>query len=200
MFLHKKSTKKPAVQPKVTEPPSTQLSAMTNAALTDIEQRCYEELINIVNGIAGALSVSTNSIMNTVALRDMSKNLPTTQCAMMKIPHVTKANFQKYGKALLDITKKYAAEKESKFLFNHAESSFCTLWSNTNVIHFALELMEQEGDIQSAYEESILDLEETDSEGDGSSFYYSNRKRKRGNSSQPKKIQRNNANQSYRCV
>jgi bloom syndrome protein len=82
-----------------------------------LKQRCYTELAEIVNGIAGALDVSANSIMNMVALRVMSEQLPETEEAMLKIPHVTKANFVKYGKALLDITQKYAAEKWGKFYY-----------------------------------------------------------------------------------
>ena len=82
-----------------------------NKELNDLKQKCYTELAEIVNGIAGALDVSANSIMNMVALRAMSQQLPENEEEMLKIPHVTKANFDKYGKALLDITQKYAAEK-----------------------------------------------------------------------------------------
>ena len=32
---------------------------------------------------------------------------------MLKVPHVTRANFDKYGEALLAVTRKYAAEKKS---------------------------------------------------------------------------------------
>ena len=92
--------------------PVSEVSPVTNVEILDIEQRCYSELLEIVNGIAGALDVSANSIMNMVALRAMSKQLPCTQTEMLKIPHVTKANFDKYGKALLDVTQKYAAEKK----------------------------------------------------------------------------------------
>lgn len=55
--------------------------------------------------------------MNMVALRAMSQQLPCNEEEMLKIPHVTKANFDKYGKALLDITKKYAEQKEGMLLF-----------------------------------------------------------------------------------
>ncbi|XP_014238784.1 Bloom syndrome protein homolog isoform X2 [Trichogramma pretiosum] len=82
-----------------------------NKEINDLKQRCYMELAEIINGIAGALDVSANSIMNMVAIRAMSQQLPTDEEEMLKIPHVTKANFDKYGKALLDVTQKYAAEK-----------------------------------------------------------------------------------------
>lgn len=52
--------------------------------------------------------------MNMVALRVMSQQLPESEEDMLKIPHVTKANFDKYGKALLDVTQKFAAERCGK--------------------------------------------------------------------------------------
>lgn len=79
--------------------------------IDDLKQKCYTELCEIVNGIASALDVSASSIMNVVALRTMSHRLPESENDMLKIPHVTKANFDKYGITLLDITKKFAAEK-----------------------------------------------------------------------------------------
>lgn len=79
--------------------------------IKELQDRCYTELMTIIRGIAGALDVSASSIMNMVAVRVMSQRLPETEEAMLQIPHVTKANFVKYGKPLLNITQKYAAEK-----------------------------------------------------------------------------------------
>lgn len=84
--------------------------------LLELQQRCYQELMEIIKGIAGALDISASSVMNMIAIRAMSQNLPDSEEAMLRIPHVTKANFEKYGKALLDITQKYAAEKYGKML------------------------------------------------------------------------------------
>ncbi|XP_015430995.1 PREDICTED: Bloom syndrome protein homolog [Dufourea novaeangliae] len=79
--------------------------------LLELQDRCYKELMEIIKGIAGALDISASSVMNMIAIRAMSQKLPDSEEAMLEIPHVTKANFDKYGKALLDITQKYAAEK-----------------------------------------------------------------------------------------
>lgn len=86
-----------------------------NKILKELQDKCYTELMSIVQGIAGALDVSASSIMNMIAIRAMSQQLPDCEEAMLRIPHVTKANFEKYGKALLDITQKFAAEKVGKF-------------------------------------------------------------------------------------
>lgn len=80
--------------------------------MKELEQQCYTELVQTVNGIAGALDVSANSIMNMVAIHIMSQQLPENEEGMLKVPHVTKANYDKYGRVLLDITQKYAAEKK----------------------------------------------------------------------------------------
>ncbi|XP_011503226.1 PREDICTED: Bloom syndrome protein homolog [Ceratosolen solmsi marchali] len=108
IFIQKKRTPENIT----TEGSRVQISAVANAELKELEQRCYGELFDMVNGIAGALDVSANSIMNIVALRAMSQQLPCDEQAMLKIPHVTKANFLKYGKALLDVTQKYSKEKQ----------------------------------------------------------------------------------------
>lgn len=90
----------------------TKISTPDNQVFKDLEKRCYTELTQIIHGIAGALDVSASSVMNMVAIQCMSQRLPETEEAMMQLPHVTKANFDKYGRALLDITQKYASEKK----------------------------------------------------------------------------------------
>nr|XP_034193285.1 Bloom syndrome protein homolog isoform X1 [Osmia lignaria] len=91
--------------------------------LLELQERCYKELMEIIKGIAGALDISAASVMNMIAIRAMSQKLPDTEEAMLQIPHVTKANFEKYGKALLDITQKYAAEKYVLLSEEQAESN-----------------------------------------------------------------------------
>ncbi|XP_024882527.1 Bloom syndrome protein homolog [Temnothorax curvispinosus] len=62
----------------------------------------------------------------------MSQRLPDTKEAMLQIPHVTEANFAKYGKALLNITQKYAAEKTAMLLENDTTTTGikCTFTSS----------------------------------------------------------------------
>lgn len=91
--------------------------------LLELQERCYKELMEVIKGIAGALEVSASSVMNMIAVRAMSQRLPDSEQAMLEIPHVTQANFVKYGKALLDITQKYAAEKYVLLSEEKAESS-----------------------------------------------------------------------------
>lgn len=45
------------------------------------------------------------------AIRAMSIAMPETPDEMMQLPGVTKANFEKFGKRLLDVTVKHSAEK-----------------------------------------------------------------------------------------
>lgn len=45
----------------------------------------------------------------------MSELLPENEDEMLKIDGVTKVNFQKFGKPLLEITQQAAAEKKSTY-------------------------------------------------------------------------------------
>lgn len=47
----------------------------------------------------------------------MSKLLPETEDEMLKIDGVTKANFDKYGKHMLEITQQCAMQKLGNFLY-----------------------------------------------------------------------------------
>lgn len=59
------------------------------------------------------------SVMNLQALKAMAQSLPESESDMLSLPHVTKANFEKYGKELLAVTSEYASEKLSKLdIFN----------------------------------------------------------------------------------
>jgi len=89
-----------------------------DSIIKELQDNCYAELMMIIRGIASALDVSASSIMNMVAVRAMSQRLPETEESMLQIPHVTKANFVKYGKALLNITQKYAKEKTGMITYN----------------------------------------------------------------------------------
>lgn len=51
--------------------------------------------------------------MNLQALKAMAQKLPETTEEMLSLPHVTKANFEKYGKELLEITTRFSMEKLS---------------------------------------------------------------------------------------
>ncbi|XP_054742709.1 recQ-like DNA helicase Blm [Anastrepha obliqua] len=87
-------------------------AAATGATkLRSIYERCYADLLDICRTIAAARSVTMASIMNMQALKAMSEALPESESDMLSIPHVTKANFDKYGNKMLEITRNYAAEK-----------------------------------------------------------------------------------------
>jgi len=68
----------------------------------------------------------------------MSHSLPETEEEMLKIVGVTKANFEKYGRQLLEITQEAAANKFGKIIliFNwrisyvHLSPVFATLKSS----------------------------------------------------------------------
>lgn len=51
------------------------------------------------------------------AIQEMAQCLPETEEEMLKIVGVTKANFDKYGRQLLEITQEAAANKFGKNLY-----------------------------------------------------------------------------------
>lgn len=69
-------------------------------------------------GIAQSLGASSSSIMPREALQTMSEILPEDTEQMLQIPHVTRANFVKYGQLLLDITRNYAKIYKGNFKYN----------------------------------------------------------------------------------
>lgn len=44
----------------------------------------------------------------------MSKSMPDSEAELKAVPYITEANFEKYGKILLDITQKFSAHRLSK--------------------------------------------------------------------------------------
>lgn len=52
-----------------------------------------------------------NILQHLQAIQEMSHSLPETEEEMLKIVGVTKANFEKYGRQLLEITQEAAANK-----------------------------------------------------------------------------------------
>ncbi|XP_046867552.1 Bloom syndrome protein homolog [Drosophila willistoni] len=77
--------------------------------LSEVHERCYTDLLDLCRTIAAQRNVTMASIMNMQALKAMSEQLPLTEQDMCSIPHVTKANFDKYGAKLLEITCNYAS-------------------------------------------------------------------------------------------
>lgn len=87
---------------------------LANQELKELYEKCYQELITACGDIANDRNIQIGSVFNMKALREMSNKLPTSEMEMLKLQYVTKANFDKYGKQLLEILQRYAAEKIGK--------------------------------------------------------------------------------------
>lgn len=88
-------------------------SEQVDQEMEEIHSQCYTELSEKVQAMAESMGVSSASIMNLEAVHIMAQDLPETEEDMMKIPHVTKANFVKYGNFLLEVTQEYATRKNA---------------------------------------------------------------------------------------
>lgn len=61
--------------------------------------------------MAAARGASLTAVLPLAALKAMSIRLPENAADMLTLPHITRANFDKYGQDLLKITSTYAVEK-----------------------------------------------------------------------------------------
>ncbi|XP_065359029.1 recQ-like DNA helicase Blm [Calliphora vicina] len=109
--LTRKEGKAQALSLNETAESGTKASSKSSQQLKEIYERCYSDLLDLCRTIAAARNVTMASIMNIQAIKAMAEQLPETETDMCSIPHVTKANFDKYGEKLLEITRNYAAEK-----------------------------------------------------------------------------------------
>lgn len=82
-----------------------------NKELEEVYSNCYNDLLETCRNIASEQNTTLASVMNMVALKIMSTTLPDSKEQMLRIPHVTQANFDKYGQQLLDITMDYSAQR-----------------------------------------------------------------------------------------
>ncbi|XP_022129812.2 Bloom syndrome protein homolog [Pieris rapae] len=81
------------------------------ALIKRIEERCYADLVEACREMAAARGSSLTAVLPLAALKAMSIRLPESAPDMLTLPHITRANFEKYGQDLLQITSAYAIEK-----------------------------------------------------------------------------------------
>lgn len=94
----------------VTTPNNTSSNNNNNSKtyrVTSLKVKCHEELLEMCQKLAQERAVTLSSIMNLSAVKTMAETLPTTEAEFLKIQHVTKANYSKFGSDFLKITQKY---------------------------------------------------------------------------------------------
>lgn len=92
-------------------PSNNGIDLESNEELKELKEKCLNDLLEKCRSLAGERNVTVGSIMNNQAIKAMAEQMPISEEEMLAIPHVTKANFEKYGKDLLEITSQYSAEK-----------------------------------------------------------------------------------------
>ncbi|XP_046959469.1 Bloom syndrome protein homolog isoform X2 [Vanessa cardui] len=86
-------------------------SAGITARLETLKNRCYADLVEACRQMAQERGATLTTLFPQASLRAMAKSLPETAEAMLALPHVTRANYDKYGHRLLRITSDYSVEK-----------------------------------------------------------------------------------------
>lgn len=88
----------------------------------DLSDRCYHALLDVVGQISDETGLTVQQVINMQALSEMSRKLPENEHEMMQIPHVTKANFDKYGKRFLEVTTDFSVQRTLNSLDNEASN------------------------------------------------------------------------------
>lgn len=83
----------------------------SNPEMKRLQEQCYNDLMEKCRALANERNVTIGSIMNNQAIKAMADIMPIAEDEMLGIQYVTKANFEKYGKIFLDITRQYSAER-----------------------------------------------------------------------------------------
>ena len=93
-----------------------------NNKISALRDRCYHDLMDIARSIADERNLTIQQVINMEALRQMSIQMPETEEDMLQIPHITKANYEKYGKKFLDAIIPYSAQ-QSAYEMDRAEEN-----------------------------------------------------------------------------
>ncbi|XP_028164798.1 Bloom syndrome protein homolog, partial [Ostrinia furnacalis] len=91
--------------------PAAAADSPVAALVKRIEERCYADLVEACREMGAARGASLAAVLPQAALKAMAVRLPETAEDMLALPHVTRANYDKYGADLLKITSGYAVEK-----------------------------------------------------------------------------------------
>lgn len=89
------------------------LQAARKLQLSQLKVQCHEELLEECRRLAMERNLTLSSIMNLSAIKSMSDYLPKTKEEMLKIQHVTVANYNKYGEYFLKITQAFREKHDA---------------------------------------------------------------------------------------
>ncbi|XP_072938290.1 recQ-like DNA helicase Blm [Epargyreus clarus] len=95
----------------VAAPSTKQADNSIGALIKNIEDRCFADLVQACSEMGAARGASLAAVLPHAALRAMAARLPERAADMLALPHVTRANYDKYGAQLLRITAAYSVEK-----------------------------------------------------------------------------------------
>ncbi|CAG9768496.1 unnamed protein product [Ceutorhynchus assimilis] len=107
------STSKEIVRHTIQKSNTAKLQAVRKLQLSQLKVSCQEELLEECRRLAMERNLTLSSVMNLTAIKTMSDNLPQTKEEMLKIQHVTVANYNKYGEFFLKITQKFRLQHDA---------------------------------------------------------------------------------------
>ncbi|ENN79443.1 hypothetical protein HUJ04_013206 [Dendroctonus ponderosae] len=102
---------------------TAKLQAARKLQLAQFKVQCHEELLEECRRLAMERNLTLSSIMNLSAIKSMSDHLPASKEEMLKIQHVTVANYTKYGEFFLPITQKFREKYDALLPLTTLKSS-----------------------------------------------------------------------------
>ena len=103
-----------------------------NEVSRQVYEMAYEALEEVSRQIAAGRGMHHHNVLPLDVLREMSKKLPTSEAEMLKIPHVTKQFFDKFGQRYLKVTKEYKNMLEDQRRMQNEDGLFDDLDEEKN--------------------------------------------------------------------
>lgn len=126
------------------KPEDKELTPVTaNSELLNLIKRCEEDLMDLCRKISVERNCPMGSILPSLAIKQLAAKMPESKEEMLLIPHVTKANFEKFGQGFLDITLQYAAAKliwmvdQEELANTHTHSNSNSNNTNSDVVDWS---------------------------------------------------------------
>ncbi len=76
-----------------------------------LQDACYSDIMDVATKIATERQIGITNIVPMETYRYMAERLPESETDLLQIPHMTKANIEKFGARFLEVLVPYAAQK-----------------------------------------------------------------------------------------
>ena len=97
-----------------------------------LRDKCYHDVMEVATRIAEENNLTVQQVMRMETLKELSKKMPESEEDMLKITHITKAVFDKFGQRFLNVTATYAIQRMYNTMDAEADSQEKSGWSDAD--------------------------------------------------------------------